>query len=79
MHETVAENHAEYVPRTIAPPITNGGVLRSMDNHRLAAWLAEERKNAVRHGQRSEEEYFHWLGQEPENGQNEPQSLEKEQ
>ena len=51
----------DHVPRTIVPPLTNGGMLRSMDNHRLAKWLREAMYSAARCGELSEEEYFRWL------------------
>ena len=31
----------DHAPRTICPALTNGGRLRAMDNHQLAAWLEE--------------------------------------
>ena len=48
-------------PRTIAPSLTNGGTLRSLDNRRLAAWLAREAERISTHGVCGEEEYFKWL------------------
>lgn len=51
----------EDAPRTIVPPMTNGGKLRAMNNDELATWLAQEFGNTKRRGAWSEKEYFRWL------------------
>ena len=48
----------DHVPRTIVPPLTNGGRIRSMDNHQLAKWLS-----AFSHTAKSEDDVFVWLNQ----------------
>ena len=59
----------DHVPRIIVPPLTNGGRIRSMDNHQLAAWMADlaagnaEQETGGQWGQR---EFFNWLS-EPAN------------
>lgn len=60
----------DHTPRTIVPPLTNGGTLRAMDNRELADWLSTLAENIVnqeptsRWGRR---EFFNWLS-EPMNG-----------
>ena len=65
--ETEAE-HAipcrDISPVTVAPAVTNGGALRSMDNHALAQWLAETAAClAERSGKDhwTEADFFKWL------------------
>lgn len=52
----------DHAPRTICPALTNGGAIRAMDNHQLAAWLAQQHKNTANRDAWSEDEYFRWLG-----------------
>ena len=52
----------DHIPRTIVPPLTNGGMLRSMDNHQLAKWLAQEALSAETSGAKTEEDYLEMLG-----------------
>ena len=52
----------DHVPRTIVVPLTNGGMLRSMDNHQLAKWLAEEASASEAHGAKTEADYLETLG-----------------
>ena len=52
----------DHVPRTTVPPLTNGGMLRSMDNHHLAAWLAGEAYAAETNGAKTEADYLAMLG-----------------
>ena len=65
--EVVTGAHAfpcyDHVPRTICPPLTIGGTIRSMDNHQLAKYLAAEAAANFEHveGPWTEDEYFDWL------------------
>ena len=56
------KNTPDDTPRTIVPPLTNGGTLRSMDNRQLAAWLTKTASAIADCGALSEDEYFRWLG-----------------
>lgn len=53
----------DHVPRTIVPPLTNGGRIRSMDNHQLAEFLAEEASDAEISGADTEADYLRWLNE----------------
>ena len=48
----------DHLPRTIAPEQTNGGRIRSMDNHQLAKWLSDFSFIV-----RSADYVFDWLNQ----------------
>ncbi|MBQ9346593.1 MAG: hypothetical protein IJT94_04520 [Oscillibacter sp.] len=53
----------DHAPRTICPALTNGGRIRSMDNHQLAEFLAEEASNAVISCADTEADYLRWLSE----------------
>ena len=48
----------DQIPRTIVPAQTNGGRIRSMDNHQLAKWLSD-----FSYIVRSVDSVFDWLNQ----------------
>ena len=53
----------DHAPRTICPAMTNGGRIRSMDNHQLAEFLAEEASDAEINGADTEADYLRWLNE----------------
>ena len=53
----------DHVPRTICPPLTNGGRIRSMDNHQLAAFLADTDMNDVWDLGDNVDAWLEWLNQ----------------
>ena len=67
-----AQNAAKHV---IVPPLTNGGMIRSMDNRQLAALLAEAAFVIEGSGPLSEEEYFHWLNHPTVDGRGDAESV----
>ena len=67
-----AQNAAK---RVIVPPLTNGGMIRSMDNRQLAAWLAQQHENTAKRGVWTEEQYFRWLNHPTVDGRGNAESV----
>ena len=68
----LAQNTAK---RVIVPSLTNGGMIRSMDNRRLAAWLAQQHENTAKRGAWTEEQYFRWLNHPVVDGHGDAESV----